>query len=514
MADLSDSPRIYEINTWVWLNTLSQQYKRKITLHNIPSEILDELASYRIDAIWLMGIWYRGRSTRASALNYIHEYRGALPDVTKKDIAGSAYAIGAYDIEETLGGRDGLAAFRQQLQLRGLKLILDFVPNHTGLDHPWLYQHPEYYLQADESWVERARGEFFKVAPVTGDEITVAHGRDPYFPGWIDTAQLNAYSPAYRQAVVSTLREIAAMADGVRCDMAMLMMNHVFQHTWGWLHPDMKAPAMEFWDYVIPAVKEFNPRFIFIAEAYWNLNYALLEQGFDYTYDKTTYDRLLSGDVNGLYTHFSADLSYLKRQIRFIENHDERRAMDAFGLERSRAAATLIATVPGALLLHDGQFTGRKIKLPVHITRQPAEREYPQLKQFYLRLMYEIEDEIYRQGQWQLFRCYAACDGCEGDYNIMAYGWRYEDDIRLVVLNLSGEWSQAAIDLSPWADLLAGTDWRLLDVLHRTYVEEPGEIMNRDGLRVDMEPFQAAIYQFAPMKRRVRRPFLMERRMS
>jgi hypothetical protein len=494
------NPRIYEINTWVWLTTLSQKYERPITLFNVPDEVLDQLSNYQINAVWLMGVWFRGKSTRASALNYIHEYRSVLPDVTEKDIAGSAYAIAAYEVEEALGGRTGLAVFREQLAARGLKLILDYIPNHTGLDHRWLKEHPDYYIQADKKWMEKAKGEFFKISLEKDDALVIAHGRDPYFPGWIDTAQLNAYSEEYRKATVATLSTMATMADGVRCDMAMLMLNGVFKHTWGWLHPAMEAPAVEFWDDIIPLVKEKSPNFLFIAEAYWNLNHVLLRQGFDYTYDKTLYDRVLSRDVNGLRTHLSAEYSFLNRQVRFIENHDEKRASDTLGLESSRPAAVLITTLPGATLLHDGQFSGRKMKLPVHLSRQSYEREYPALKQFYKRLLDEVNDDMYRYGEWRMFDCYSACEGCRGENNLLTYGWRYDDEMRLIVLNLSGEWSQGAIDLGAWADRIRDHDWVLLDTLHRSYIDENGDSVAELGLYVDMEPHQAHIYHFEPLK--------------
>lgn len=502
MTTWSHNPRIYEINTWVWLTELSQKYDEVITLETVPQAEIDHLASYDFDAIWLMGVWYRGATTRASALNYVHEYRGALPDITEDDVVGSAYAIAAYDVEEALGGRDGLAVFRQRLHERGMKLILDFVPNHTGLDHRWLLEHPEYYMQAAPLWLDKAPGEFFEIQIARRTRAIIAHGRDPYFPGWIDTAQLNAYSHGYRAATVKTLRDIASMADGVRCDMAMLMTNAVFEQTWGWLHPDMEAPDVDFWDYVVPRVRKASPDFLFLAEVYWDMNYDLLQQGFDYTYDKTLYDRLVRGNVNGIRTHLRADRRFLEQQIRFIENHDEPRAADSLGVSGSRPAAVLISTLPGATLYHDGQFTGRTVKLPVHINRQPDEQTYPALDQFYRRLLKESRDAIYSEGDWYLFDCYAACDGCMGDYNLVTYGWRQGDDMRLIVLNISGEWSQGAIDLGAWADELAGQDWVLLDVMHRTYIDENGDEIVNNGLFVDVEPHQAMIFHFEPLKLR------------
>lgn len=510
--DWPHNPIIYEINTWVWLRSLSQRYGKRITLNNVPDEVLDDLARYEFDAIWLMGIWHRGPSTRASALNYTHEYVGALPDISKKDVAGSAYAIGNYEVERALGGRSGLKSIRKRLAERGMRIILDYVPNHTGHDHPWLREHPDYYIQGTQELIANDGDGFLRVETAAGDEVIIARGRDPYFPSWIDTAQLNAFSAGYRNACVETLCDMASVSDGVRCDMAMLMMNDIFVRTWGWL--GIQPPEIDFWNEVVPRVKAHFPNFIFIAEVYWDMNYSILQQGFDYTYDKTMYDRLRNGDVGGVYAHLGADISYLERNIRFIENHDEPRAADAFGIDRSRAAAVLVNTVPGATLLHDGQFDGRIIKLPVQINRQPDERLHSSLREFYLRLQQEASDTIYREGEWYLFRAYAACEGCTGNYNLVTYGWRLDDEYRVIVLNMSGEWSQAAIDLSAWDDALDANDWVLQDALHGTYREVEGQALMTNGLLVDMDAYQAVVYHMRPMEKKRRRRKQRERSMA
>jgi glycosidase len=506
MLNWSTGPRIYEINTRVWLTQLSQDYNQSIHLDNIPDEVLDELVSYEVDAIWLMGVWQRGPATRASALNYIHEYRYALPDIQPEDVIGSAYAIHNYVVEPAIGGREALARLRLRLQQRGLRLVLDFVPNHVATDHEAIQSNPEYFVRGTPELLKSDTTNFFSTYNAKGDPIVIARGRDPYFPGWIDTAQLNVLSPGGRAMALEILLDIASQCDGVRCDMAMLVMNDIFIHSWGWL--GLKAPKREYWETIIPKVKNRYPEFLFIAEAYWNMEYALQQQGFDYTYDKTMYDRLLKGDANGLYLHMSANLSYLKRNIRFIENHDEHRAASAFGPDRSRPAAALICTLPGAVLLHDGQFSGRKVKLPVHIARQPYEEELTPLYEFYMNLLVETRDDIYRTGQWSLFRCYAACDGCEGAGNIVAYGWRKGNDFRLVVLNLADQWSQALIGMNGWLEDLKGKSWLLYNALHNYYLEEEGDKMaEAGGLRVDVEGNSAHIYRFLAVKPRItRRP--------
>lgn len=501
MSAWSPHPIIYQINTAVWLNTLSRQYKTPITLANVPNEVLQELVSYHMDAIWLMGIWHRGEQSRASALNYAHEYRHVLNDLRDEDIIGSAYAIGGYHVPETFGGKEGLAVFRERLHAHHVKLIADFVPNHTGKDHVWLKSHPEYYVQGTPELLENDPKSFFSVTTEAGETVIIANGRDPYFPSWIDTAQLNAFSAGYRQAAIETLLEIADCVDGVRCDMAMLMMDDVFHQTWGWR--GAKPLEADFWTSVISSVKAESPHFLFIAETYWGLEYALHLEGFDYTYDKTLYDRVLEGNVDGLYAHLSAHISFLKKNIRFIENHDEPRAAASLGVDRSRPAAALISTLPGGVLLHDGQFVGRKLKLPVQITRQPNEYEYSALKRFYMSLLEEVSKDIYRYGDWTLFRRSAACAGCTGHHNIIAYGWHWQAEYRLIVLNLVGVWSQATIDLSAWDGIIKDYDIQAYNVLTRTYADYSGADWVGNGLNVELDPYSVNIFDLKLTPKRV-----------
>lgn len=471
-------PFIYEINTRVWLTELSRHYGYPINLYNVPDEVLDELASYQFDAVWLMGIWTRGAATWRSAMNYVHEYRHALPDIKPEiDVAGSAYAIHDYQVEPLVGGRQALAQLRTRLRQRGMKLILDFVPNHVATDHHWIQTNPNYFVHRSSKALKRYPGMFFPAHDQHGNRYAVAHGRDPYFPSWIDTAQLNAFDPGLRQAVVGTLRDMASQCDGVRCDMAMLMLNGVFNQTWGTFIDD-PTPEVEFWDEVIPAVRQVYPHFLFMAEVYWGLEYTLQQQGFDFTYDKTLYDRLFTEDVGKIRVHLEAAVAFQERNIRFIENHDEPRAAASFGIEKSKMAATLVCTLPGGVLLHDGQFSGRKVKLPVHIARQPDEPGNPELEDFYRRLLDEATHPIYQKGEWRLF------DTLGG--KLLAYGWQEGDDYRLIVANVGSAKIEDTVILRDW-----GADLTLQEQLYGEH-----NAYSVDGtLKVSLQAFETRVFR-------------------
>src|SRR5262249_21799310 len=249
-----------------------------------------------------------------------------------------------------------------------------FAPNHTALDHPWVEDHPEYYIRGTETDLERAPQNHLLVNRKQGPMI-LAYGRDPYFPGWPDTLQLNYGNPATQEAMISELVTIAGQCDGVRCDMAMLILPDVFERTWG-------IPSQPFWPEATRRVRAQFPDFCFMAEVYWDLEWTLQQQGFDYTYDKRLYDRLLEGHARPVREHFHAGLDYQNKMARFLENHDEPRAATAFSPEVHKAAAIISFLSPGLRFFHQGQFEGRKKRISPHLVRAPEEPIDEQLRQF------------------------------------------------------------------------------------------------------------------------------------
>jgi glycosidase len=372
-----------------------------------------------------------------------------------------------------------LAAARAELARRGLGLILDYVPNHVAPDHPWIAAHPDYFIQGTAEDLATAPTEFFEA-----HGHIIARGRDPYFPPWPDVAQVNAFNSGLRSATVKTLRDLAAQCDGVRCDMAMLMTTEVFTRTWG--ERAGKPPKKEFWRQIIPAVHAQYPHLCFIGEVYWNMEWEMQQQGFAFCYDKRLYDRLASADAGSVREHLVADLSYQERLVRFIENHDERRAADVFKGGRALAVAVAAYTLPGAKLFHQGQFKGYTTHLPVFLTRRPNEPVDRALRAFYWRLANEIQTPALREGQWRL----CALNGWPDNttyLNLVAWCWQAGDDRRVVVVNLSPHSSQARVQL-PWPEL-AGQNWVFVDVMDERMFEWNGDEVLNMGLYVELAPW-------------------------
>jgi len=475
-------PVIYEINTWAWLNDLSRQHGRAVTLASVSSEEWDAIAGLGIDAVWLMGVWERSPAgVQITLANdaLMADLRRALPDLEPRDVVGSPYCIRRYVVDDHLGGPQGLAHARRLLRDRGLRLILDCVPNHVAPDHPWVVDHPAYFIHGGADDLRTDPASFLTV----GDSV-FARGRDPYFPAWPDVLQLNTFDPGLRQAAVATVSAIAEQCDGVRCDMAMLVLNAVFARTWGTRAGEQ--PPADYWREVIPVIKARWPDFLFIAEAYWDLEWELQQQGFDYCYDKRLYDGLAHGDAEAVRVHLAADTTYQERLVRFIENHDEPRAAATFSPPKSRAAAVVSLTLSGARLLHEGQLDGRRASASIFLGRRAEESADEQLAAFYRGLLTAIDRPAFRSGRWQL----CARSGWAGNrthQNILAWCWIDGDERFLIIVNLSAQVAEAHVQV-PWDDL-RGTTWHLVDALSGETFERSGDDMLEGRLYVRLAPW-------------------------
>jgi glycosidase len=178
-------PLLFQINTRVWLTELAHDLRRPATLDDLPDTALDHLVDMGFDWVWCLSVWQTGlagQQVSRSNQEWRREFQETLPDLQEEDIAGSGFAITGYTVHQALGGHAALARLRERLRNRGLRLLLDFVPNHTGLDHPWVEEHPEYYIPGTELDLARASRNYTWAKRQQGD-VLLAHGRDPYFPG-------------------------------------------------------------------------------------------------------------------------------------------------------------------------------------------------------------------------------------------------------------------------------------------------------------------------------------------
>ena len=487
-------PALYQDNTRVWLTELSHTLGRKATLDDIPDQALDELQGKGFDWVWFLSVWTTGQTARnISRTNpeWRHDFENTLPDLQEEDIAGSGFAITDYKVHPDLGGDEALKRLRERLSKRGLKLMLDFVPNHMGPDHHWVEEHPEYFVAGTESDLEHNPQNYTRVKSNQGDLI-LAYGRDPYFSGWPDTVQLDYSNPATIKAMAGELLRIAEQCDGVRCDMAMLILPDVFERTWG-------RKAQSFWPETIKSVREKVPGFCFMAEVYWDMEWDLQQLGFDYTYDKKLYDLLHAEHAGAARAHLLADPGYQVKLARFLENHDEPRAATNFHSEKHEAAALITFFATGLRFFHQGQFQGFRKRISPHLVRGPKEMVNENLQAFYFKLLDLIKSDIFRNGNWQLLRPATAWNGNGTWDNFIAYAWESTDGSRkLIVVNYSAYASQCFIKM-PFPDL-TGKKLRLKDELGNFVYDRDGNDLLSRGLYLDIAGWNYHLFDMQSVK--------------
>jgi hypothetical protein len=444
-------PHLYEISAWPWLERLSGRAGRQVTLGNVPASEWDSIRDRGFDAVYLMGVWRRSALSRTMArtdTGLLGEYDRALPGWSMRDVVGSPFSVAAYEPDDRMGGWRGLDAARAELSRRGIALVLDFVTNHTSLDHEWISTRPDLYVEGTLDDFRRSPGLFH---PVDAGSMMrfVACGRDPYFPPWRDVAQLNYFNPATREAMGGVLDLIAQHCDGVRCDMAMLVVNDVFARTWArtvdllW-----SMPAEEFWPAAIARV----PSLTFLAEVYWDRERQLQQQGFHFTYDKRLLDDLRQPQPAEIRGHLQADADYSARLVRFLENHDEARSREVFG-SRVPAAAAIAYATPGMRFFFDGQFDGATIRPPVQLGRWFEEQASPEDRELYERLLRAIGRDIFHSGTWRSVEVRSAGDASCAD--LVAFEWQLGTDRAVVAANVSAGDAQGLLQIARLADGVA-----------------------------------------------------------
>jgi glycosidase len=393
-------PRVVMIakNAYVWLDQLSKRYQQPIaTLDQIPDEELDALARRGITCLWLIGLW-----ERSAASQRIKQIMG------NQDAVASAYSLYDYVIATKLGGEAACAALRERAWQRGIRLASDMVPNHVGVDGRWVVEHPDWFIALDHSpfpsytfsgedlsWDERvgiflddhyydhsdAAVVFKRVDRWAGSEKYIYHGNDGTVIPWNDTAQLNYLNPEVREAVIQTILHVARQFPVIRFDAAMTLAKRHFQRLWfpepgtgGAIpsraehgltkaHFDAAMPE-EFWREVVDRCAVEAPDTLLLAEAFWLMeSYFVRTLGMHRVYN-SAFMVLLRDEENAKYRSLMKntlefDPEILKRYVNFMNNPDERTAVDQFGKgDKYFGVCTLMATMPGLPMFGHGQVEG------------------------------------------------------------------------------------------------------------------------------------------------------------
>lgn len=490
-------PKLYEVNARVWI----KQFGPAATLADVPDQYLRQLAAHGIDRLWLMGIWQNCDDIiqeHAFHPHLVERYNQVLPDWTLGDVIGSPYSIDHYQINTALGSEQDLTTFKKRVNQAGMKLYLDFVPNHFGASSQHLTSHPEVFLEVDAQKMPLHSGDYY-YHKATGKNFF--RGKDPYFPPWTDTVQINYGQSSTRKFIIEQLLKIAAYCDGVRCDMAMLVINKVFRQTWHEVlseeQLDYLSDSEEFWKEVIRKVKIKYPYFEFLAEAYWDLEWMLQQHGFDYTYDKRLLDRLTYGNAQTILGHLKADMHYQNRLARFIENHDEERALTKLGLQRSKAAAVIISTLPGMKFYYDGQWEGKSVQLPVQLGRSPQELLLPSLRSFYHKLLKIISLPYFFMGAWTLLDVQSSGWEDPSYQSLLAWEWHGAVNHYIIIVNYSDGVVSGRV-FGEWDGY--GQEVILEDLLNDQQYVRQVDKMIYEGLSVLLNNYQSHLFKVIPGK--------------
>ena len=457
----------------------------------MPDAALDRLAEQGFDWVWFLSVWQTGPAAQAiSRANpgWRHEFEETLPDLTEADIAGSGFAIQNYAVHRDLGGDAALARLRQRLHARELKLMLDFVPNHMAPDHPWIDEHPDYFIPGSENDLACSPQNYVRV-PTAKGPLVLAHGRDPYFDGWPDTLQLNYGHPQLQQAMTAELVRIAGQCDGVRCDMAMLILPDVFESTWG-IRTEPSGRRRSH-----PCAGTIR------TSSSWRRSTGIVNGRCSSRGSITpTTNGCTTGSARGTPGR-CASISTPVSTIRTSWPASWRTTTSRGRRRRSRqtnteAAAVLTFLSPGLRFFHQGQFEGRRTRISPHLVRGPEEAIDQRLEQFYVKLLAVLRLPAVHNGQWQLLHCTPAWDGNGSHDGFVCFAWSGAGGERLLVaVNYAPHQGQCYVQL-PFAEL-GNRRWRLHDVIGDVSYDRDGNDLQGCGLYLDEPAWRCRAFTIA-----------------
>jgi len=486
-------------STYVWLAQLSKQYGRRIArLDEIPDEELALLADRGLNSLWLIGVWERSRASKT-----IKQLCG------NGDAVASAYSLYDYTIAEDLGGEAAYINLRDRAYRHGVRLASDMVPNHMGIDSPWVIEHPEWFVSRQDSpypaykfdgpdlsgdgrveikiedhYFEQtdAAVVFRRRDRLTGDIRYVYHGNDGTSFPWNDTAQLDYMKAAVREQVIQTILHVARLFPVIRFDAAMTLAKRHFHRLWfpgpgaSGAIPSRAEYGMtqaefdqfmphEFWREVVDRVAVEVPGTLLLAEAFWLMEgYFVRTLGMHRVYN-SAFMNMMRDEENAKYRSvikntLEFDPDIMKRYVNFMSNPDERTAIDQFGKgDKCFGVAALMATLPGLPMFGHGQIEGFTEKYGMEYQRP----RYDETADKYLveRHEREIAPLLKRRALFAESSNFLLYDLLEEsgavDENVFAYSNRNGGDSALVIYNNRYGTATGTVDFSAaFADKEAG----------------------------------------------------------
>ena len=546
--DLDWMPRVVLLakSTYVWLDQLSRAYHQPTwRLDQIPDEELDRIAGRGFTGLWLIGLWERSRASQT-----IKQMRG------NPEAVASAYSLMDYRIADDLGGDEAYQNLRDRAWARGIRLASDMVPNHMGIDSRWVVEHPEWFmarpdppypaytyngpnLSSDERvgiYLEDhyfdntdAAVTFKRVDRWSGQERHIYHGNDGTSMPWNDTAQLDYLKPEVREAVIQTILHVARQFPIIRFDAAMTLAKKHIARLWypepgsGGAIPSRaeyatkkaefdRAMPLEFWREVVDRVAAEAPDTLLLAEAFWLMEgYFVRTLGMHRVYN-SAFMNMMRDEKNAEYrlvikNTLEFDSQILKRYVNFMNNPDERTAVDQFGKgDKYFGVATVMATMPGLPMFGHGQVEGFAERYGMEYRRAYLGEEPD--ADLIARHEREIFPLLHRRQLFAEVADFALYDfvSSEGVVNedVFAFSNRRDGDRSLIVYHnryaeTSGWIRAAAVTGAPLAqalDLRGGADDFLVMRDMRSgleYLRSQRELAER-GLHLDLHAYECHVY--------------------
>jgi len=522
-------------NTFVWMYQLSEKYGNQIQhFDQIPYEELLELRSYGINGLWLIGIWERSPASRK-----IKELYG------KQNCIASAYSINEYRITDTLGGETAFNILRENAHKAGIKLGCDIVPNHTGIDAPWIIDHPDWYLQAEINpssnfrynspdissdqrveikleqgyYNQTGAAEVFQYSERQFEnKLFIYHGNDGTSMPWNDTAQLNYLNPETRKAVRELIVEVAKKFDIIRFDAAMTLTKQHYKRLWfpyvggekyiptrgGNImddHDFNKKMPNEFWIELLDDIHKTAPNTLLIAEAFWLMEgFFVNKLGMDRVYNSAFMNFLRDGN-NKKFKQFIKDICgwdpyFMEHLVNYQSTPDEEPASNQFGDDKKYlGVCTLLATFPGLPMFGHGQIEGYKERygmdfLQPHLHEKPRD-EMIHIHQSKIKPLLDIRHKFSGSKNFRLHDYFLPTKNVAND--VIAFSNKNGDYLSLIIFNNSKNQFDGYIE-NPFYDIKAKA-LALVDFYSGEEIPIPISTIRSFQIFISISPYECKVFE-------------------